>query len=339
MGEVYKARDTRLDRLVAVKVLPETLAADPQFRARSTWKRAPSRSSPTRTSACCTTSARTHGTSFLVMEYLEGETLADRIARGPLPLAEALPIAMQIAGALDRAHRSGIVHRDLKPGNVFLTKVGAKLLDFGLAKSSPAVVAGTLSMLPTTPPAADHGAGRDPRHLPVHGAGADRGSGGRRADRHLRVWRRPLRDARGQAGVRGQEPRDAHRIDHVGAAGAAFDRGARDASARRSTGAHLPREGSERSLPVGARHRSAAAVGQRCGRGAVTTRGPDHAFTRVAMAGGHRDRWSGLGCARRVPDLGGAQARTRRARAVRHGDRRRRIVHDRTRRTERRHLA
>src|SRR5688572_29732414 len=154
MGEVYKARDTRLDRLVAVKVLPDALAADPQFRARFDLE-ARAISQLAHPNICMLHDVgEQHGTSFLVMEYLEGETLADRIVRGPLPLADALPIAMQMAGALDRAHRGGIVHRDLKPGNVFLTKVGAKLLDFGLAKSSPAVVAGALSMLPTTPPAA-----------------------------------------------------------------------------------------------------------------------------------------------------------------------------------------
>src|SRR6185503_6539117 len=83
---------------------------------------------------------RDRDTDFLVLEYLEGETLADRLARGPLPLAEVLRIAVEIAGALDRAHRQAIVHRDLKPGNVILTRTGAKLLDFGLAKSSLAAL-------------------------------------------------------------------------------------------------------------------------------------------------------------------------------------------------------
>ncbi len=93
------------------------------------------------------------GTAYLVMQYLEGETLADRLAKGALPLDQALKTAIEIASALDKAHRAGIVHRDLKPGNIMLTKAGAKLLDFGLAKSSAPVVAGAgLSMLPTTPP-------------------------------------------------------------------------------------------------------------------------------------------------------------------------------------------
>jgi serine/threonine-protein kinase len=154
MGEVYKARDTRLDRIVAVKVLSEQLATDPQFRARFELE-ARAISQLAHPNICTLHDVgEDHGTSYLVMEYLDGETLADRIARGALPLHDALPIAMQIASALDRAHRAGIVHRDLKPGNVFLTKAGAKLLDFGLAKSSPVVVAGTLSALPTKPPAA-----------------------------------------------------------------------------------------------------------------------------------------------------------------------------------------
>ena len=154
MGEVYRARDTRLDRIVALKVLPEQLAGDPQFRARFDLE-ARAISKLAHPNICTLHDiGNDRGTSFLVMEYLEGETLADRIARGPLPPADALSAAMQIASALDRAHRAGIVHRDLKPGNVFLTKAGAKLLDFGLAKSTAPVVTGTLSMLPTTPPAA-----------------------------------------------------------------------------------------------------------------------------------------------------------------------------------------
>jgi eukaryotic-like serine/threonine-protein kinase len=154
MGEVYKARDTRLDRIVAVKVLPEALAADPQFRARFDLE-ARAISQLAHPNICMLHDVgQDHGTAFLVMEYLEGETLADRIARGPMPLADALPIATQIASALDRAHRAGIVHRDLKPGNIFLTKSGAKLLDFGLAKSAATIVSGTLSMAPTTPPGA-----------------------------------------------------------------------------------------------------------------------------------------------------------------------------------------
>jgi len=153
MGEVYKARDTRLDRTVAIKILPETLAADPQFRERFD-REARAISQLTHPHICTLYDVgEQQGTAFLVMEYLEGVTLADRLAKGALPLDQALKTAMEVASALDRAHRAGIVHRDLKPGNIMLTKGGAKLLDFGLAKSRAPVVAGIgQSMLPTTPP-------------------------------------------------------------------------------------------------------------------------------------------------------------------------------------------
>jgi Tol biopolymer transport system component len=143
MGEVYKARDTRLDRAVAVKVLPAAMAGDSRFKQRLE-----------REARALATLSHPHicpvfdvgeqdGIAYLVMEYLEGETLARRLARGPLPLGEALRRAVEIADALDKAHRQGIVHRDLKPGNVMLTKGGAKLLDFGIAKLRAAAVRGS----------------------------------------------------------------------------------------------------------------------------------------------------------------------------------------------------
>ena len=153
MGEVYRARDTRLDRTVAIKVLPAQLASDPQFRDR--FDREAKAISQLNHPHICTLYdiGSQDGTDFLVMEYLDGDTLADKLAKGPLPLDQALRYAIEIAGALDKAHRAGIVHRDLKPGNVMLTKGGTKLLDFGLAKTgAPAVVGVSLSMLPTTPP-------------------------------------------------------------------------------------------------------------------------------------------------------------------------------------------
>ena len=153
MGEVYKARDTRLDRTVAIKILPETLAADPQFRERFD-REARAISQLTHPHICTLYDVgQQDGTAFLVMEHLEGETLADLLTRGALPFDDALKIAIEIADALSTAHRHGIVHRDLKPGNVMLTKAGAKLLDFGLARAGRPVVAGaTMSVLPTTPP-------------------------------------------------------------------------------------------------------------------------------------------------------------------------------------------
>jgi Tol biopolymer transport system component/predicted Ser/Thr protein kinase len=152
MGEVYKARDTRLDRSVAVKILPPALAADPQFRERFD-REARAISHLTHTNICTLYDVGDHdGTAFLVMELLEGQTLGERLESGPLPPAQALTTAIEIASALAAAHRAGIVHRDLKPGNVILTKAGAKLLDFGLAKTNAPVVAVSVTSAPTTPP-------------------------------------------------------------------------------------------------------------------------------------------------------------------------------------------
>src|SRR5215471_19369872 len=143
MGEVYRARDTRLDRTVALKILPPSLASDPQFRERFT-REGRAISQIDHPNICSLYDVGEHdGTAYLVMQYLEGETLAARLAKGALPIGQALTIAIEIALALDRAHRAGIVHRDLKPGNIMLTKTGAKLLDFGLAKSRVLVVAST----------------------------------------------------------------------------------------------------------------------------------------------------------------------------------------------------
>jgi serine/threonine protein kinase len=134
MGEVYKARDTRLGRFVAVKVLSSDSAADEKRRERLR-REANAVAQLSHPHICTLYDAGSDGrTDFLVMELLEGEALAERLARGPLPLALALEYGKQIAEALDTAHRRGIVHRDLKPANVMLTKAGVKVLDFGLAK-------------------------------------------------------------------------------------------------------------------------------------------------------------------------------------------------------------
>jgi eukaryotic-like serine/threonine-protein kinase len=135
MGEVYRARDTRLGRDVAVKVLPAHLTSDPDLRARLEREaRAISALQDPHICALYDIGSQ-DGTDYLVMELLEGETLADRLRTGPLPLKQALEYGIEIAGALEKAHKNGIAHRDLKPGNIMLTKSGAKLLDFGLAKS------------------------------------------------------------------------------------------------------------------------------------------------------------------------------------------------------------
>ena len=131
-----------LNRTVAIKILPAALAARPDVPRRFE-REAKTIASLTHPHICTLHDVGSQdGIDYLVMEYLEGETLAARLERGALPLAEALRIAIEIADALDQAHRAGIVHRDLKPGNVMLTKPGAKLLDFGLAKASTAVGAG-----------------------------------------------------------------------------------------------------------------------------------------------------------------------------------------------------
>jgi serine/threonine protein kinase/Tol biopolymer transport system component len=136
MGEVYRAKDPRLGRDVAIKVLPQHLSANPELRARFE-REARTVSSLNHPNICTLHDIGREGDAdYLVMELVEGETLADRIAKGPLPPDEALRIGIQIADALDRAHRAGIVHRDLKPGNVMLARSGAKLMDFGLARAS-----------------------------------------------------------------------------------------------------------------------------------------------------------------------------------------------------------
>src|ERR1700676_720657 len=134
MGEVYKARDTRLNRIVAIKVLPKNLADRSELRER--FEREAKTIASLNHPHICVLHDIGHqdGIDFLVMEYLEGETLAKRLLKGPLPLQQVLQFAIEIADALDKAHRKGITHRDLKPGNIMLTKSGTKLLDFGLAK-------------------------------------------------------------------------------------------------------------------------------------------------------------------------------------------------------------
>src|SRR5215475_71879 len=137
MGEVYRARDTRLERVVALKVLPAEFSKDP-VRKQRFEREAKVISSLNHSNICVLHDIGCQdGVDYLVMEYVEGETLAERLQKGPLPVEQVLKYGAQIATALDKAHRSGIVHRDLKPGNIMLTQAGAKLLDFGLAK--PAV--------------------------------------------------------------------------------------------------------------------------------------------------------------------------------------------------------
>jgi serine/threonine protein kinase len=149
MGEVYRARDTRLERIVAVKILPDHLSDRAELRER--FEREARTVASLNHPHICTLHeiGQQEGVDYLVMEHLEGETLAERLKKGPLPLDQVLRYAIEIADALDKAHRKGITHRDLKPGNIMLTKSGAKLLDFGLAKLKTSAVASPLSQLPT----------------------------------------------------------------------------------------------------------------------------------------------------------------------------------------------
>ena len=162
MGEVYRASDTRLDRTVVLKVLPAQTAAQPEWRARLE-REARAVSSLNHPHVCALYDIGQQGdVDFLVMEDLEGETLSDRLSRGALPIGDVLTIGLQIVGALEAAHGHGIVHRDLKPANIMLTRSGAKLLDFGVAKAVPALIAPT-----GTEPAEPSGAAAS---LTQHGA-------------------------------------------------------------------------------------------------------------------------------------------------------------------------
>src|SRR5579864_6015717 len=134
MGEVYRAKDTRLDRTVAVKILPAHLSNDP-VRKQRFEREAKTISSLNHPHICVLYDVgHQDGTDYLVMECVEGETVATQLEKGPLPLEQVMKYGAQIADALDKAHRSGVVHRDLKPGNIVLATTGAKLLGFGLAK-------------------------------------------------------------------------------------------------------------------------------------------------------------------------------------------------------------
>src|SRR6266849_6461431 len=156
MGEVYRARDTRLERTVAIKILPAQFSSDPARKQR--FEREAKTISGLNHPHICVLYDVGHqdGMDYLVMECVEGETLAKRLEKGPLPLEQVLRFGMQTADALDKAHRSGVVHRDLKPGNIMLTGSGAKLLDFGLAKPAAAVLGtgvspGASPLTPSTP--------------------------------------------------------------------------------------------------------------------------------------------------------------------------------------------
>src|SRR6516164_5383441 len=158
MGEVYRARDTRLDRIVALKILPKEFSCDP-VRKQRFEQEAKTISSLNHPHICVLHDiGHQDGIDFLVMECLEGETLAKRLEKGPLPIEQVLKFGAQIADALDKAHRAGVVHRDLKPGNIMLTPRGAKLLDFGLARpAAPLTSSTTLTAVTQDSPVTEQG--------------------------------------------------------------------------------------------------------------------------------------------------------------------------------------
>jgi len=181
MGEVYRATDTNLARQVAIKVLPEAMAADVERLARFDREAKTLAALNHPNIAAIYGLEKGGGKTALVMELVEGPTLADRIAQGAMPVDEALPIAKQIAEALETAHEQGIIHRDLKPANVKVRSDGTvKVLDFGLAKAMDpmGVVSSSHSMSPTITRPRHDACGRDPGHC-VHGARA----GQRQTDR------------------------------------------------------------------------------------------------------------------------------------------------------------
>ena len=217
MGEVYRARDTRLDRTVAIKVLPAQLSADHSLRERFE-REARVVSQLTHPHICTLYDVGHEGEiAFLVMEYLEGETLAARIARGALPIEEALRTAAEVAEALDRAHRHGIVHRDLKPGNVFLVRGGGA--SFSPAHCQAARLrAGSCGCIARCrrhdraahiTHAADT-ARRRARHISVHGARTTRRARRRCTERHLCVRRSYLRNGHWSESVRREESGQRH---------------------------------------------------------------------------------------------------------------------------------
>ena len=178
MGEVYRAKDSRLGRTVAIKVLPSHLSSNPDVRQR--FEREARAVSSLNHPHICTLYDIGHqdGIDYLIMEYIEGETLSSRLQKGPLATAEVLLYSIQITNALDKAHKQGIVHRDLKPGNIMLTKSGVKLAGFWSGKIAKGVIEYSGSILTS------HGTERaderrnDSRHRSVYGSGAVGGKRG-----------------------------------------------------------------------------------------------------------------------------------------------------------------
>jgi serine/threonine protein kinase len=214
MGEVYRATDTNLARQVAIKVLPAAVAADAERLARFDREAKTLAALNHPNVAAIYGLEKSAGTTALVMELVEGPTLADRIGRGAIPIDEALPIAKQIAEALEAAHEQDIIHRDLKPANIKVRPDSTvKVLDFGLAKATEPAGLSAVNLAGADdhdagPPSrrlrrAGHDAGRDdPGHRRAHEPGAGRGDSGRSARRYLGLRRHPVGNAQRPASVR-----------------------------------------------------------------------------------------------------------------------------------------
>ena len=317
-GEVYKARDTRLDRTVAIKVLPEHVASDPDLKQR--FEREAKTISSLNHPHICTLHdiGSQDGIDFLVMEYLEGETLAQRLEKGALPLDQALKVAIEIADALDKAHRQGITHRDLKPGNIMLTKAGAKLLDFGLAKLKAPEQAGGLSALPTQEaPLTEQGTilGTFQYMAPEQLEGKE----GRRSNRHLRVRDDRLRDCHRQEGVQGTESGELDRRHHDRRPASDLRAGTDVAARARADREDLPGERPGRAVADGGGCRASGEMDHR--RRLAAECGRDHAggcsssTWRLAATGSSNCCCRGTGCPHRPRGPGRRRDRARLHRA------------------------
>ena len=310
MGEVYRARDTNLHRDVAIKVLPHAWAgdADRLARFRREAQLLASLNHPhiaqiygIETNGAAADPARPL-TTALVMELIEGPTLADRIAEGPLPVPEAVAIARQIADALDAAHEHGVVHRDLKPANVKVREDGTvKILDFGLAKAMGPAMATSASRgdVADAHESGAQPAGDDPGHRRLHEPGTGTRQGRGQADGHLGVRLRAVRDAGRPPAVRGRGRHRDHRRgrqDGSGVGAAAAGR----AAAARPPAAAMPRE---RPAAASSRHRRCAGGADGWVRGNGDHAAGAAAAACVARARGlarrprpqHRHRHGGLG--------------------------------------------
>ena len=255
MGEVYRARDGTLGRDVAIKILPRAFSIDPDRRARFDREARLLAALNHPHIGAIYGVEDSNGVRALVLELVEGDTLAERIARGPLPINEALTIAHQIADALDAAHEKGITHRDLKPANIKITPDGVvKVLDFGLAKAASGD--GSVPDL-TQSPTVTVGGTRDGVILGTRGLyepGAGAGQGDRQADRRVGIWMRGVRDADGASRVRWRHPLGHDRRDSRSRAGVVrLTRG--DTRPHPAALAPLPRQGRQAAA---ARHRRRA---------------------------------------------------------------------------------